>query len=104
MSHWYSFGRDRADIGDPSAPLPTTSTAGPSQGEGPSEDEEPPPPLIKGRTWKNKKKKLKKLKIQYYKRYELQWPKLLEWLKGKFPDVEFEEELVMILHPHECIL
>ncbi|CZS97075.1 uncharacterized protein RAG0_06176 [Rhynchosporium agropyri] len=100
-SHWYNFGRDTSDTSEPahnahkarSSPTPL-ATAGPSQGRASAdEDDEPPPPLIKGRTWLKKKEARQNLKAQYYKRYELDWPKLRGRLNSKFPGVEFTEEL-----------
>ncbi|KAL2075032.1 hypothetical protein VTL71DRAFT_8812 [Oculimacula yallundae] len=102
-SHWYSFGRDRSDapehpistaIASSAAPTPVAATITSQDGASAEEDDEPPP-LIKGRTWPKKKKAQQMLKKQYYKRYELDWPKLRKWLEDRFrdDDVEFKEEL-----------
>jgi hypothetical protein len=91
-SPWYHFGRDKAH----KTPNTATTTAGNAQQQEPEEEEDsddgPTPVLIKGRTSSNRivrNAENSGLIRQYYKRYELDWPKLRGWLEQKFPKAEF---------------
>jgi hypothetical protein len=105
MAPWYGVGQDTAEESSNAHVLPTTPTPTPTPGPAPAAGESavqadcPERPLfrIRNRTQSNKiakKKYSDTLVKQYYRRYEMDWLKLREWLVDKFPDVEFRERYV----------
>lgn len=97
------FGRERVRISTD----PDPDAAQPAEQVVETQQEDPAPSLpIKGRTPSGRipaKMRNDELVKQFYKRYQLKWPKLREWLVDKFPEdefpgVEFKQKFVRTDH------